>query len=150
MRRTLILSLTVGAILAAILAPSADALTVKLTRTIKVGTGAARMTTFTNSTASLYVNLKNLAPGTWGEHLWSGTCAALGTRVAVLPGLVVGASRAVARTNALTVSQARGRTLRLVRGTSVVCATFGTTPPVTPTTLVVTVLRSRPMLRSPT
>ena len=116
----------------ALTAGPADALTVKSATVARIGGGAARLTTYTNGTGTLYVNLKGLAPGTWNEHLWSGTCTSLGTRVAVLPGLIVPASGALARTNALTVSHARGRTLRIVRDSQILCATFGAAP--TPTT----------------
>jgi len=44
--------------------------------------------------------------------------------VAVLPGLSVPPSGAVARTNPLTPAQATGRTLRLVSGSRVLCVTF--------------------------
>jgi micrococcal nuclease len=106
---------------------SAEALTAKSSLVSRIGSGAARLTTYTTGTGSLYVNLKGLLPGVWNEHLWSGTCSNLGTRVAVLPGLAVPASGAIARTNALTATQAKGWTLRIVHGTQVLCTTFGIT-----------------------
>ena len=116
----------------ALVVGSASALTVRTTSVVHVGSGAARLTTYTNGTGSLYVNLKGLASGTWNEHLWSGTCTSLGTRVAVLPGLAVPASGALARTNALTVTQAAGKTLRIVHGSQVRCATFELDPQTRP------------------
>jgi micrococcal nuclease len=92
---------------------------------VRVGAGASRLTLFSDGTGSLYVNLKSLTPGRWNEHLWTGTCDDLGRRVAVLPGLLVPASGRIARTNVLTARQAAGRTLRLVRGSDALCATFG-------------------------
>jgi micrococcal nuclease len=113
---------------------SAQALTTQSAIVARIGSGAARLTTFTAGTGSLYVNLKGLTPGVWNEHLWSGTCSDLRTRVAVLPGLIVPSSGALARTNALTAAQARGKTLRIVRGAQVLCTTFGFTPgPAAPT-----------------
>lgn len=104
---------------------SAQALTIKSSLVSRIGSGAARLTTFTSGTGSLYVNLKGLTPGVWNEHLWTGDCVNLGSRVAVLPGLIVAGTGAVARTNALSSSQAKGRTLRLVHGAEVLCTTFG-------------------------
>lgn len=99
-----------------------------------IGTGAARLTTYAAGTGSLYVNLKGLTPGVWNEHLWSGTCTSLGTRVAILPGLIVPAGGAIARTNALTANQASGTTLRIVKGSQSLCTTFDSmSPPFTPT-----------------
>jgi hypothetical protein len=124
--------LLVGAVVLAatgLIATSASALTIQTGSVVRVGSGAARLTSFTDGTGKLYVNLKGLTPGRWNEHLWSGTCTSLGARVAVLPGLAVPASGAIARTNALTVAQARGKTLRIVHGSQVVCATFGASRP---------------------
>ncbi|MBM4409456.1 MAG: hypothetical protein FJ038_12875 [Chloroflexi bacterium] len=125
--RALIVTVIVFGLVAvlAVTAGPADALTVKSATVARIGGGAARLTTYTNGAGSLYVNLKNLAPGTRNERLWSGTCSSLGTRVAILPGLIVPASGALARTNVLTAGQARGRTLRIVRGSRALCTTFG-------------------------
>ena len=120
--RRLALLLAIGLLLAS--AVGTQAATVHTAAVARLGGGAARLTVFTNGSGSLYVNLKGLAPGRWNEHLWSGTCDRLGTRVAVLPGLIVPASGAVARTNALKAAQATGRTLRLVSGSRVLCETF--------------------------
>ena len=118
----------VGAI--ASLLVSVPAVTVSASPTIvstvtRVGAGAARLTVLPDGAGKLYVNLRSLAPGRWNEHLYSGTCENLGSRVAVLPGLIIPASGAVARTNALTASQASGKTLRLVSSSGVLCSTFG-------------------------
>jgi len=102
-----------------------DAATIRTAIVTRVGAGAARLTVFATGTGALYVNLKGLVPGRWNEHLWAGTCESLGARVAVLPGLLVPPGGALARTNVLTASQAAGRTLRLVNGPAVLCATFG-------------------------
>ena len=103
--------------------------TVESSTGARVGQGAARLTRHAEGTGSLYVNLRGLTPGRWNEHLWTGTCADLGTRVAVLPGLLVPRSGRIARTNALTREQADGRTLQFVRGSEVLCATFGESSP---------------------
>jgi micrococcal nuclease len=100
----------------------------------RIGAGAARLTTYNSGTGLLYVNLKGLTPGVWNEHLWSGTCASLGTRIAIFPGLIVPGSGALARTNPLTSPQAKGKTLRIVHGSEVLCTTFGmTVTPMAPT-----------------
>jgi hypothetical protein len=91
---------------------------------IHVGEGAARLTRYNDGTAVLYVNLRGLAPGAWNEHLWSGSCEALGARTAVLPGLVVPGTGAITRTNVLTAAEAAGRTVRIVHGSTAICASF--------------------------
>ena len=53
----------------------------------QISAGAARLSLLSDETGRLYVNAKGLTPGRWNEHLWTGTCSSLGTRVAVLPGL---------------------------------------------------------------
>jgi hypothetical protein len=143
MRRAMLMAVAAAAVISMLLVPATDALTIKSTLTIKMGAGAARRITYTTGTGSLYVNLKSLTPGTWNEALYTGVCSSLGTRVAVLPGLVVGSSHAVARTNTLTAAQATGRTLRLVHGSTILCGTFGAVVPPAPATIVVTVPGSR-------
>jgi hypothetical protein len=122
-RRLLIAAIVLAA--TGLVATSASALTVQTSSVARIGAGAARLTAFTDGTGKLYVNLKGLTPGAWNEHLWSGTCTSLGTRVAVLPGLAVPATGAIVRSNSLTTAQAKGRTLRIVHGTQVLCTTFG-------------------------
>lgn len=125
MRRLSFVMFIVFALFGTTEASPASALTVKSSNVVRLESSAARLTTYTTGNGSLYVNLKGLAPGVWNEHLWTGTCANLGTRVGVLPGLVVPSSGALARTNTLTSAQAKGKTVRLVRGSQVLCGTFG-------------------------
>jgi len=96
---------------------------------VHVGLGAARLTRPASGPATLYVNLRGLAPGRWNEHLWSGSCGDLGVRLAVLPGLAVPASGRIARTNPLTSTAAKAGALRLVHGSTVLCASFSTAAP---------------------
>ena len=125
MRRFAVIGMVSLALLGTVEAPPTNALTIQAATVVRVGSGAARLTTYTTGTGSLYANLKGLSPGVWNEHLWTGTCTNLGTRVAVLPGLIVPASGSLARFNSLSTTQAKGRTLRLVHGSQVLCATFG-------------------------
>jgi len=87
------------------------------------GHGGVRWTLGT----SVYVNLKAAAAGTWKQQLWSGTCDAPTTRVAVLRSLVVPAGRtALARTTPFTdiLATSAGMTIRLIHGTTTYCAAF--------------------------
>ena len=99
--------------------------------------GAAGATSFTASLgthggarwtvgASVYVNLKAMAPGTWKQQLWSGTCVQPAVRLAVLPGLVVPTTRTLAKTTRAPSFSvpSTGVVLRLLQGTAVVCGTF--------------------------
>jgi endoglucanase len=92
--------------------------------TVSLGShGAARWTVRT----SVYVNLKAMSAGTWKQQLWSGTCAAPKTRLAVLAGLVVPAGKTtLAKTTAFTssVATAGGVTIRLIKGTATYCGAF--------------------------
>ena len=134
MRLVAVVGLVAVALLAGAVPIPAQALTSQSSSVSHIGAGAARLTTFTNGTGSLFVNLKGLSPGTWNEHLWTGTCSSLGSRVAVLQGLAVPAIGSLSRTNPLTIAQAKVKTLRIVRGTAVLCATFGVAAaPLTPT-----------------
>ena len=101
------------------------AATVAETHVQRIARGAARLTTFSNGTGTLYLNLKGLRPGRWGGQLQRGTCEVPGARVAVLAPIVVPSSGSVARTDRLTTSQARGRVLRLIQGSTRLCVTFG-------------------------
>ena len=88
--------------------------------------GAARLTSGGPNT--VYVNLKNLANGSWTEVLYKGTCATPGARIRTLPVLTV-AGGIVRRTDTISVSQARVAltgVLRIARGTTAYCAPFGT------------------------
>ena len=75
---------------------------------------------------SVYVNLKALTPGVWKQQLWSGTCALPKIRLAVLAGLVVPGTGALARTTRFQASlpTAAGVVLRLLFGSTVVCGAF--------------------------
>ena len=118
-------SLSHGGPASAFSAPAAAVPIVNTSSVGRIGAGAARLSVLSDGTGRLYVNAKGLTPGRWNEHLWTGTCSSLGSRVAVLPGLTVPASGAVARTNVLSAAQARGRTLRLVSGSVALCTSFG-------------------------
>ena len=97
--------------------------------------GAAKVTSGGPNT--VYVNLKNLPDGTWGEVLYKGTCATLGARILTLPTLTVMAG-VVRRTNTLSVSQAGSAgkgVIRIAMGTTTYCAPFRAavaTPTATP------------------
>lgn len=122
--RRLLLPVVAVALLAVVTTTSAAAATSYIGR-FGGNHGAARLTY--GGPDKIYVNAKNLARGTWTETLYQGTCARPTTRIVTLPPLVVGTSRAVARTNTITRSQAnraRSGIVRLVRGTTIVCASF--------------------------
>ena len=108
---------------------NAPGATVTSAQAVRLGDGAARLTLYSDGSGVLYVNLKGLASGTWNEHLWDGSCDSLGTRVAVLPGLAVPLTGAIARTNRLDPVQAVGRTIRIVHGSTALCATFAAGSP---------------------
>ena len=103
------------------------AATVAETHVQRIARGAARLTTFSNGTGTLYLNLKGLRPGRWSGQLQRGTCDVPGARVAVLATIVVPSNGSVARTVRLTTSQASGRVLRLTQGSTGLCVTFGAT-----------------------
>ncbi len=76
--------------------------------------------------SSVTVNLKSMTAGTWKQQLWSGTCSAPATRLAVLSSLVVPTSHTLVKATSVAAFAvpSTGVVLRLVRGTSVVCGVF--------------------------
>ncbi len=126
--RHLVLMVSAAALLAGSLATPATAAT---SYTVGLGThGAARWTPRT----SVYVNLKAMTSGVWKQQLWSGTCAAPKTRLAVLASLVVTASHTLAKTTPATTVGigSTGVVLRLLMGSTVICGAF--LKPATPST----------------
>lgn len=103
--------------------------------TVSLGShGAARWA----PRSSVYVNLKAMAGGTWKQQLWSGTCAAPKTRLAVLPSLVVPSAHVLSKTTAFTgsIGTAGGVVVRLLLGSTVICGAFLKPVTITPGSVV--------------
>jgi hypothetical protein len=111
--------------------PAADAATFATYRASLGSThGSATLTVSTNGAGSIAVSARALAKGTWTERVYTGSCSHISSTVASLPNLAVGISGRVAKSTVLSAAQLHVASdhpavIRLVRGRTVICGSFG-------------------------
>jgi hypothetical protein len=92
--------------------------------------GTAKLTVKTDGSGSLAASVRSMTAGGWGVALYRGTCASLGSRIASLSTLSVGAARSGSRTYGISktvVTKMKGTrvAVRLTKsGQTAVCASL--------------------------